>query len=141
MTTQGSTVGSRQQARGTLALVAAGGAVGVLLRFALEVALTDLAGGRGAMVLANVSGSFALGLLVTRFSSSPGSGRMPWVMPALGTGLLGGYTTYSGLAVATVDTARDVGLVPSALLLVVTVAAGLLACLAGVRLGSRGRVR
>src|SRR5690606_31342447 len=93
----------------SVVLVAVGGAVGVLLRHLLGLGLADR-GTDGAMVVANLTGSLALGFLVARLVREPtGSTRSLTLSTGLGTGLLGGYTTYSGLAIATVTSAQDVG--------------------------------
>ncbi|MFS0884136.1 FluC/FEX family fluoride channel [Aeromicrobium sp. 179-A 4D2 NHS] len=76
-----------------LALVLAGGTVGTLARAALE---EGFGAGRGEWPWAtfgiNVVGSFLLGLLVAVLVVRGGDER--WRL-ALGTGVLGGFTTYS----------------------------------------------
>lgn len=76
-----------------LAPVLAGGAVGTLARAALE---EGFGAGRGEWPWAtfgiNVVGSFLLGLLVAVLVVRGGDER--WRL-ALGTGVLGGFTTYS----------------------------------------------
>ena len=78
-----------------LASVALGGAAGALLRFGLTTALPDRAGSFPWTVLAvNVVGCFLLALLpalaVVR--------RRPLLIPLLGPGVLGGFTTLSAYA-------------------------------------------
>lgn len=73
--------------------MAAGGAVGALLRYAL----TALSPHLGTTLGINVLGSFLLGLLVSRRREDP------WSRAVLGTGVLGGFTTWSALAVQVVD--------------------------------------
>lgn len=87
-------------------------------------------------VLANVTGAFALGLLTARLagSTSPRARRGALL---LGTGVLGGWTTYSGLALQAVATAETSGLLAGAAVLVVTVVAGLVAAALGLRVGRR----
>lgn len=99
-----------------LAVVALGGAAGSLLRCALEVAVPVADGWPWATLLANVAGSGALGWLVAR-----GERRAQawWVRPGVGTGLLGGFTTFSTYAVQ-VATLGRVGLATSLAYLVVT---------------------
>ena len=84
-----------------LAIAAAGG-VGAVCRFVLDGLLTSLseADFPGPTVLINITGSLLLGL-VTGFAVS---GLLPeaWRL-VLGTGFLGGYTTFS---TASVDTVR-----------------------------------
>lgn len=89
---------ARPMAAGTLGAVAVGGAVGALLRWLLELALPAGAGWPDgpATLLANVLGSAALAWLVVH----EGRRALPgWVRPGVGTGLLGGFTTFSTYAV------------------------------------------
>lgn len=88
--------------RATLA-VAVGGAVGAVAR----VLASELVGQRApgawpwATLLVNASGAFALGVLLTLLQRRPAP--WPYLRPLLGTGVLGGYTTFSALAVETVQ--------------------------------------
>jgi len=82
-----------------LALVSLGGVLGSLARYGLAVA----APGRATTLAVNVVGSFALGVLVARRPD----GR--WSRPFLGTGVLGGFTTFSTFAVQTVDASLPTG--------------------------------
>ncbi len=77
----------------TVLLVAAGGVVGVVARYALgtTVAHDTLP---WVTVAINVVGSFLLGLL-----TAVGTGLAPEVRTALGVGLLGGFTTFSTFSV------------------------------------------
>lgn len=74
------------------ALVAAAGGFGAVLRYLVDLATTRRLGrGWGTFVI-NVTGSFLLGVVVG------GASRHLWdadAAAALGTGLLGGYTTFS----------------------------------------------
>lgn len=81
-------------------LVASGGALGALLRWLLEGALPPQSGAwPWATFLVNVTGSFALGVVV-RVALATGT---PWLRPLLGTGLLGGFTTWSTYALQVHD--------------------------------------
>lgn len=82
---------------GGIGLVAAGGAVGSLARWALTafVFVTDPAGWPLGTLLVNVLGACALGMLLTALPVSPRAERARLL---LGTGVLGGFTTYSLLA-------------------------------------------
>ena len=116
---------------GLLPAVAAAGALGALARAGLAALLPTPSGGLPlATLLVNVGGCFLLGLLVARCPD----GR--WARPVVGTGLLGGFTTWSALAV---ETDRLVGDAPALALayLGVTTLGGLLAVAAGLRLGTR----
>lgn len=74
----------------------AGGALGAVLRWGLELAVPTTAGWPWGTLLVNVLGCAAMAglLLVGEHRSYPA-----WVRPGLGTGLLGGFTTFSTYAV------------------------------------------
>jgi len=77
--------------------VAIGGALGALARAGIELAV-GVGGDAFAwpVLLVNVLGSFALGALSVLALAR----RAPqWVGPALGTGFLGGFTTFSAYVV------------------------------------------
>lgn len=77
-------------------LVAVCGGAGAALRYLVDLGVTRLVGARfpwGTLVI-NVTGSFALGVL-TGGTTDAGA------LAAIGTGLLGGYTTFSSVATAT----------------------------------------
>lgn len=88
----------------TLACIAAGGGVGALCRYQLSLAGADLGagatwlGGVPVTTLAiNVVGSALIGvLMVLAVERFPG---VWWLRPLLGTGLLGGFTTFSAYAI------------------------------------------
>ena len=105
-----------------LLLVAVGGALGALGRYAL----TGLGPARPVTLLINVVGSFALGLLV---------GLRPygrWSRPFLGTGVLGGFTTFSALSLQVVTSS----VVPATAYLVATLIGGVAAAALGLRLAA-----
>lgn len=83
----------------TALLVAAGGAVGAILRFSLgvlapTVTTPTLVEVPWATLAVNVLGSLGLGALTGALEVR--SGRA-WVQPLLGTGLCGGFTTFSAV--------------------------------------------
>ena len=139
-----------------MAAVFVGGMAGTALRLALNAAMDDaLWMGASvpfptATVVVNLVGSGVLGLLV----GAGWNGTAPWMRPAVTSGLLGSFTTFSALIAATlpisVDPAWDAdtgwggvtGWGVAALVLVGSVAAGLIAAAAGVvagrSLASRG---
>lgn len=86
-------------------LVAVGGGVGAALRFVVD-GLVRTRWSRPlpiATVLINVSGSFVLGLVAGLGSA----GALPSLVVAmLGTGMMGGYTTFSTASVETVQLVR-----------------------------------
>ncbi|WP_082812578.1 fluoride efflux transporter FluC [Cellulomonas timonensis] len=120
----------------TFVLVGLGGAVGGLLRWTATVVLDEPADTFPWTTFGvNVLGSFALGLLVVGFVGRRGAPA--WVRPALGTGLLGGFTTFSAYAHAVDVLATGGRLGVAAAYLVGSVIAGVAAAGAGVALGSR----
>lgn len=88
-----------------LAVIFVGGAVGTLARAVLEDAVPTAPDAVPWMTLAvNVFGSFVLGLLLeTLARTGPDSDWRRVVRLGLGTGVLGGFTTYSTFAVETVE--------------------------------------
>lgn len=77
-----------------LAAVAAGGALGAAARYGLELAWPAPAAGiPWATLVVNVTGCALLGALLRITSHRPARHRL--LLPFLGTGVLGGFTTYS----------------------------------------------
>jgi fluoride exporter len=112
--------------------VAVAGAVGALARYALAALLPVPPDGLPvATLLANLSGCLLLGLLVGRAPAAP------WVRPVLGTGLLGGWTTWSVLALE-VDQRLAAAPVVAAGYLLLSLSAGAALAALGLRVGSRG---
>ncbi|WP_024355757.1 fluoride efflux transporter FluC [Leucobacter chironomi] len=82
-----------------LAVVAVGGALGSLARYLLSIWIGPSGDFPLAVFAANVAGAFLLGLLVELVTRAGGDGgRWRTVRLLLGTGVLGGFTTYSMLA-------------------------------------------
>lgn len=111
--------------------VLVGGALGTGARATIDLALL---GAHPWQTLGiNVLGAFALGVLVARaWPVAP-----EWVRAGVGTGLLGGFTTFSALALAVASEPDAVVLAYLAASLVLGVAAAW----AGLRLGGRRRRR
>ena len=111
--------------------IAAGGALGALARYAVARAVpADTGQFPWSTFAVNVSGSAALGVLLTVVVE-----RMrghPLLRPALGTGVLGAFTTFSTMTVDTALLGRAGHVATAALYLVATVAAGLAALTAGM---------
>jgi fluoride exporter len=83
---------------GALSAIAIGGALGTVARYLLETTFTTASGHFPATTLViNLSGSLAIGFLIplTEWLSP----RAPLARPFVVVGLLGGWTTYSTLAV------------------------------------------
>jgi len=84
----------------SVALVAAGGAVGSGARYAMAQLLPSAGGWPQATFLVNMAGAFALGILLeTLLRRGPEDERLRRGRLALGTGVLGGLTTFSSLAI------------------------------------------
>jgi CrcB protein len=85
---------------GTLVVVAAGGALGAVARYGLGVAWPVPAGGFPWVTLVvNLAGCAALGALMELLADLTAPHRL--LRPFLGTGVLGGFTTFSTYAVQT----------------------------------------
>jgi len=113
-------------------LVAVGGAIGTAGRAGLTLSLGDDLG-PALVPLINVVGAFAIGIVFGFRARMPESSRAQRAQLFLGTGVLGGFTTYSSLAVESAElTQLWWG--------VATVIVGTAAAWAGVALG-RGRLR
>jgi CrcB protein len=116
-----------------IALVALGGAGGSLARHGVELLLGTSDGLPVGTLTVNLVGAFALGALleglVTR-GSDAGHRRAARLL--VGTGFLGGFTTFSALAVEADGLLRDgrIGLALGYVL--TTVVVGLVASLAGI---------
>lgn len=118
-----------------IALVAAGGALGAAARWAVGGWLADRLGPGFPWhtLLVNLSGAFLLGLLM---GASLDGG---WVSPSwrifAGTGVLGGYTTFSTLAYESVALLEQGAYVPAALNMFGSGALGIAVAVAGIALG------
>ena len=112
------------------ALVATGGGAGVLVRYVLILAFRVAPA--ATIFWINTAGSFLLGLLLALATAVP-TGRGRKLRLLLGTGFLGGFTTYSALAVGSIEA-------PSPALGIIcgtgTVAIGILAALVGSAVGA-----
>lgn len=117
-----------------LGVIVVGGVIGVVLR---ELLLLPFAGSDAVLavptvtLVINIVGSFALGALVGRLGT-----QRPMARAFVGTGILGGFTTYSAFAVQTAalfSSAPIVGI----LFAVAAVVLGLLAAALGLTLVSR----
>jgi fluoride exporter len=120
-------------------VVALGGALGALARWAVAEALPSSPGGwPWATLLVNLTGCLLIGVLLAvlleRFPTAP------WLRLFLATGVLGGYTTYSTFAVDVVRLADAGAWAAATGYVVASVLGGLLAVVVGLVLG-RAAVR
>ena len=124
---------------GQIALVAAGGAVGTLIRYLLQQAIPATAFPASTMGI-NIAGAFLLGLLISSLARrGPDEGRRRSLRFILGTGALGGFTTYSTLALDSVALAGSADPSNTAIYAFGTLVLGVAVAALGVRLGSVGR--
>ena len=105
------------------------GGVGAVLRYLVDLGVARFMGRRfpWGILLVNLSGSFALGVVAT---------ALPDAAFLLGAGLLGGYTTFSTAMLDTVALWRDGERPASAFNAVGMLLLGLLAAALGLALGS-----
>ena len=112
---------------------AGGGALGALARWGVATALPRSGPSEWpwATLLVNLVGCFFIGVLIAVLAA-----RFPdatWPRPFLGTGVLGGFTTYSTFAVETVQAVEAGFLVLAVGYVLVSVLGGVLAVVAGAR--------
>lgn len=105
------------------------GGIGAVLRYVVDLGVARLAGRRfpWGILLVNLSGSFALGVVTT---------ALPDAAFLLGAGLLGGYTTFSTAMLDTVALWRDGKRPASVFNAVGMLLLGLLAAGLGLAVGS-----
>ena len=115
--------------------IALGGALGSWLRYVVATEVTQRAGVIGAGTFAvNLSGAFVLGALTGLIESRfPGTPR--WLGSGLAIGVLGGYTTFSSYTLDAIRQVEDGRVGLAVLYVLVTVALGLTAAVAGLALG------
>lgn len=109
--------------------VTLGGGLGSALRYLVSTPLNERMPAVGTATV-NIVGSLALGVLVGWSSTREGSGTLRL---ALGTGLLGGFTTFSAWMAEVADVGDRPGRL--ALTVLVPVVAGIAAAAVGLRLG------
>lgn len=114
-------------------IVTTGAMLGALARYGLTTAIP---GGYLDLMVVNVMGAFLLGFLTDVLARRvpEASRRRGWQLFA-GTGVLGGFTTYSALALDTVALSESPVL--AFLYAATTVALGVLAAEIGCRIGGR----
>ena len=114
-------------------IVAVGGALGAVSRYAIDRAVTAMIGPTVlGIFLINVTGSFLLGVFVAASAGEdwPSSARL-----LIAVGFLGSYTTFSTLTVASIQLAESGEITRAALNILGSIAVGLIAALAGILVG------
>lgn len=123
---------------GLVALVGLGGAVGTLGRFGLSRALPTGAGWPLATFAANLVGAFLLGLLLEALvRRGPEDEPRRRLRLALGTGVLGGFTTFSAMAIEIERLGADGSVLLGGVYGLVSIVAGVACAGAGVALAAR----
>lgn len=119
-------------------LVAAGSSVGTLVRATIELALPATPGGwPWATFAINLVGSFVLGLLLELLSrTGQDHGWRRTVRLGAGTGVIGGFTTYSTFIVEIDQLVRAQAAALAVAYALISILAGLLAAGAGMALGA-----
>lgn len=117
-----------------LALVATGGAVGTLARYAVSTHVTPVDGLPVGILAVNLLGAFLLGALTAAVAST--RARL-----LLGTGLMGGFTTYSAFALDAQALLDDAHAATALVYVLATVAGGFAASVGGLAAGRSLRLR
>lgn len=119
-------------------MVALGGAIGTGAREAISLAVPPIGGVPVAILGINVVGAFLLGLLLeSLLRRGPDDGRRRDLRLFLGTGVLGGFTTYSALAADSSVLLIEGNALVGALYAVGSVVLGVLASWGGIVLARR----
>jgi len=132
---------------GFLALVAAGGIAGTAARIGVTLIVdqfVDTSDGSFPIAIfgINIVGAFVLGLLLERLAlRGPDVGARRIARLLVGTGVLGGFTTYSALSADSAEILTDGGFLLALVYGVATVLVGALASWAGIALGAHGSRR
>lgn len=115
-------------------LVAVGGTIGTAARLGLGLALPEAVGFPSAVFLANIVGALLIGVLAARPSRGSDAPRAAELRLLVGTGMLGGFTTYSAFTTGTVSLWADAPVLAS-VYAIGSLALGLAAAALGLRLG------
>lgn len=120
----------------TLLLIGSGGAIGTLVRFLIETAIPPVENGwPTATFIINISGAFILAVLLETLSrQGRDAGWRRRIRLGVGTGVMGGYTTYSSFMVEAALLGRADQYLVAFAYVVISVVLGLIAALAGLAL-------
>ncbi|GAA5060672.1 fluoride efflux transporter CrcB [Nocardia callitridis] len=117
--------------RAVLAVVALGGGLGALGRYGITQAMPTAPGHfPWATFCTNLSGCFAIGILMVLVTEVWSAHRL--IRPFLGTGLLGGFTTFSTYTVEIHDLLRPGAAITGLVYLFATLLGALVAVFLGV---------
>ena len=123
-----------------LGLALVGGSLGTAAREAISLAVPDIDGIPVAIFAINILGAFCLGILLAGLARmGPDVGMRQKMRIFIGTGFMGGFTTYSALATDAASLLGEGRLGAGLLYGLVTVAIGGLATWAGIALASLPR--
>lgn len=123
---------------GLIGLVGVGGAVGTAGRYGLSQVLAPAGGWPTSTFVENLLGAFLLGVLLEALvRRGPETRRVQRLRLALGTGVLGGFTTFSSLAIEIERLMADGRVALGLGYGVASVLLGFALCLAGVALAAR----
>jgi CrcB protein len=115
-------------------LVGGGGAIGALIRYALESCLKTVF----ATWVINTVGSFLMGLFFGWLLVAPwSSGRKDMFYLLFMCGFCGGFSTFAHYSLICVNYFKDGNVVAGIGYMVTTVLAGLICCIVGIYVGSR----
>lgn len=121
----------------SLALVCAGGTLGTAAREAISLAVPPIAGIPVAIFGINILGAFLLGMLLESLARrGPDHGRRRTARLLLGTGVMGGFTTYSALATESASLLGGGAATSGIAYGILTVLVGAAATWAGIAAGS-----
>ena len=127
-------LGERSRGLGVVAVIAAGGALGVAARYGVGQAIPTAAGDfPWATFWINISGSFVLGLFMVVMVERLGPAR--YLRPFFGTGFIGAFTTFSTFSVETELLIKDDHVGTAAAYVAATLVVGLLCAWLGINLG------
>ncbi|HQY32960.1 CrcB family protein [Actinotalea sp.] len=125
-----------------VAVVGLGGVLGTALRYGLTTAVGSHGGFPTATLVENVVGALLLGaLLETLLRRGEEGQRGRLLRLGLGTGVLGGFTTFSSLALEVTVLLGDGAWVVAGVYATASLVLGVLACVLGVSWAERLHVR
>ncbi len=117
-----------------MCVVAAGGAIGAWARMAIANLMADTAGLWPVhTLLANLTGSFALALVAALIPEVWPLRR--YLSPFIGTGILGGYTTFSAVMLEGLDLTKGGNAEVAIAYVAITLVGGIVATMLGILIG------